>query len=130
MANEADSGRTETLLIIDDEEMLIELLSRMVTRQGYKAIVATSAHQALKEYDEHSEEIDLVITDLVMPVMNGKKLAEELLKRDPSTKILVSTGFSAHADISDLLEEGVLGVVMKPYQSDQLFAKIREALDN
>lgn len=130
METEAIAGGSETLLIVDDEEMLVELLRRMVERKGYKTIVALGAQQALDAYEQHKSEIDLVITDLVMPGMDGKALAKELMQRDPNVRILVSTGFSAAGDISELLEDGVSGVVMKPYQSQQLLGKIREALDS
>lgn len=130
MSAENSVGGHETLLIVDDEEMLVELLRRMVVRQEYKAYSAQSADEALAIYEEHKSEIDLVITDLMMPGTDGKALAIELMRRDPKLRILISTGFSATNDITSLLEMGVRGVVMKPYQSEQLFSKIREALDD
>src|ERR1051325_7322454 len=128
MADEARPGEGKTLLIVDDEERLVELLRRMVLRQGYEALVANSAEEGLQVYEQNRDRIDLVITDLVMPGMDGKALAQELLRRDPTIRILISTGFSAESDIASLLEGGVRGVVMKPYQGEQLFSKIREAL--
>jgi two-component system cell cycle sensor histidine kinase/response regulator CckA len=129
MASRTAPGSAETLLIVDDEEMLVELLRRMLVRQGYRVIAARTGEEALALYAQHRAEIDLVITDLVMPGMDGRMLAEELLRRDPDVRILVSTGFSAQSDITSLLEGGIRGVVMKPYQSKLLYAGIREALD-
>jgi two-component system, cell cycle sensor histidine kinase and response regulator CckA len=128
MSEEMKSGAGQTLLIVDDEEMLVELVRRMVVRQGYNALIATSADEALNLYEQDKSKIDLVITDLIMPGMDGRALAEELMRRDPAIRILVSTGFSADSDITSLVESGVKGVVMKPYQSEQLFEKIREAM--
>lgn len=128
MTQNAVVGGGKTLLIVDDEEMLVELLRRMVERHGYKTITAIGAEQALTAYEHNKEAIVLVITDLVMPKMDGKALAKELMRRQPGIRILVSTGFSAENDISELLEDGVQGVVMKPYQSQQLLSKIEEAL--
>jgi CheY-like chemotaxis protein len=128
MSEESKAGAGQTLLIVDDEEMLVELVRRMVVRQGYTAIIATSGDEALDLYEQDKDHIDLVITDLIMPGMDGKTLAEELMRRNPGVRILVSTGFSADKDISSLVEAGVKGVVMKPYQSEQLFEKIREAM--
>ncbi len=122
------AGTPKTLLVVDDEDMLVELLNRMLSRQGYQVVSAHSATEALSLYEERKQDIDLVITDLVMPGMDGRQLAEELLRRDPATRILVSTGFSAQTDIAALLEQGIRGVVMKPYQSDQLLGKVSEAL--
>src|SRR5207237_7591983 len=99
----SNTGTGKTLLIVDDEEMLVELLRRMVLRQGYQALVANSAQEGLSIYERNRDRIDLVITDLVMPGMDGKALAEELLRRDPQIRILVSTGFSAESDIASLL---------------------------
>jgi two-component system, cell cycle sensor histidine kinase and response regulator CckA len=128
MSGEERSSAGQTLLIVDDEEMLVELVRRMVIRQGYSALIATSGEEALSLYEQDKDKINLVITDLIMPGMDGKALAEELMRRDPNVRILVSTGFSADSDISSLVEAGVKGVVMKPYQSEQLFEKIREAM--
>ncbi len=130
MDSDAYAGGLETLLIVDDEEMLVELLRRLVTRHGYTALSAQGAKEALDLFDKRHDEIDLVITDLIMPEMDGKKLAEELLRRDPSVRILISTGYTDPGDIAYLLNAGARDVVMKPYQADQLFEKIRSALND
>jgi CheY-like chemotaxis protein len=127
MDQDAYAG-AETLLIVDDEEMLVELLHRLVERHGYKALSAVSGKQALQLFEENRERIDLVITDLMMPEMDGKQLAKELLRRDPNVRILISTGYSEPSDISFLLDAGARGVVMKPYQADRLLAAIHSAL--
>jgi CheY-like chemotaxis protein len=128
MDNEASAGGVETLLIVDDEEVLVELLHRLVERHGYKALSAMSGKEALRLYDENRDRIDLVITDLMMPEMDGKQLAQRLLQRDPSVRILISTGYSEPTDISYLLEAGARGIVMKPYQADKLLVAIQAAL--
>ena len=128
MDHDASAGAT-TLLIVDDEEMLVELLLRLVERHGYRALSATSGKDALKLFDENRGKIDLVITDLMMPEMDGKQLATELLKRDSTVRILISTGYSEPTDISFLLDAGARGVVMKPYQADRLLAAIHAAMD-
>jgi CheY-like chemotaxis protein len=128
MDQEAPAGGAETLLIVDDEEVLVELLHRLVERHGYKALSAMSGREALRLFDENRDKIDLVITDLMMPEMDGKQLAKELLKRDPSVRILISTGYSEPTDISYLMDAGARGVVMKPYQADRLLVAIQSAL--
>jgi DNA-binding NtrC family response regulator len=130
MLNNELSGKPATVLIVDDEEMLVELLKRMIIRHGYNAISAVRAQEALEIYEQKKDDIDLVITDLVMPDMGGRALAEELLRRNPNIKILISTGFSAVDEIQALIAQGVKGVVMKPYESDQLNSSIKEALKN
>lgn len=128
MDHEASAGGAETLLIVDDEEVLVELLHRLVERHGYRALSAMSGKEALRLFDENRDKIDLVITDLMMPEMDGKQLAKELLQRDPSVRILISTGYSEPTDISYLLEAGARGIVMKPYQADKLLVAIQAAL--
>lgn len=126
----ASAGGAVTLLIVDDEEMLVELLHRLVTRHGYAAVSAVSAKEALTVFEANRGKIDLVITDLMMPDMDGKQLAQELLRRDPATRILISTGYSDPTDITYLLEAGARGVVMKPYQADRLFEAINAAMSD
>jgi CheY-like chemotaxis protein len=128
MLKEDPQSGSRTLLLVDDEEMLVELLRRMLHRRGYETIVAYGAKEGLTAYEENKEKIDLVITDLVMPGTDGRALAEELLRRDANLPILVSTGFSAEGDIDALRLQGIKGVVMKPYQSEQLFTLLKEAL--
>jgi two-component system cell cycle sensor histidine kinase/response regulator CckA len=128
MDHEASAGRVETVLIVDDEEVLVELLHRLVERNGYKALSAMSGKEALRLFDQNHDKIDLVITDLMMPEMDGKQLAKALLERDSTVRILISTGYSEPTDISYLMEAGARGVVMKPYQADRLLAAINAAL--
>ena len=108
--------------------MLVELVRRMVERHGFETLTATSGEEALKLYEERSGKIDLVISDLMMPGMDGRALAGELLRRDPALRILVSTGYSATGDLSDVEAMGIRGVVMKPYQSEQLMEMVARAL--
>jgi CheY-like chemotaxis protein len=124
----AAADRAETVLVVDDEEMLVELVCRMVQRRGFNTITATNAEEALRLYDERASEIRLVITDLMMPGMDGRALSKELLRRNPGVRILVSTGYSAPSDLDDVEAMGIKGVVTKPYQSDQLLAMVEQAL--
>jgi CheY-like chemotaxis protein len=117
-----------TILIVDDEEALAQLLCRMVERDGYEAICVSNAAQAVGLYEERKDTVILVITDLVMPGMDGKSLVLELLRRDPCLPILVSTGYSSEEDIAELERAGIRGVVRKPYHSQQLMEKIEQAL--
>ena len=116
------------VLVVDDEEMLVELVCRMVQRRGFETVTATNATDALRLYDELAPEIRLVITDLMMPGMDGRALTAELLKRNPNVRILVSTGYSAPSDLTEVEALGIRGVVTKPYQSDQLLEMVDRAL--
>src|SRR5258707_10652995 len=98
---EARPAQGRTILIVDDEEMLVELVCRMVQRQGFGTLTATNAVEALMIHDQRGADIDLVITDLMMPGMDGRALALELLRRDPELRILISTGYGASHDMTD-----------------------------
>jgi DNA-binding response OmpR family regulator len=124
------SGSAQTLLIVDDDESLVQLVKKMVERQGYHALVATNAADALEEYHANRATIDLVITDLVMSGTDGRAFARSLLQSNPQVRILVSTGLRDESDMEALKEMGVKGFVFKPYNSSDLVASIREALSN
>src|SRR5213593_497203 len=128
MLQESGSGRPETLLIVDDDLALAELLNRIVERHGYEALIATSVEDARKLYESHRERIALVIADLVMAGSDGAALAIELLKGHPGVRLLVSTGLRESPEIDRVLEAGARGVIFKPYQSSELIDKTHEAL--
>ncbi len=128
MSIESEPRRTETLLIVDDDEALTELVQRMVEREGYNTLVAHNVKTAIELFEANREVIDLVVTDLVMSGEEGRALAFELMRSRPGVRILVSTGLHSDA-VQELLDAGVKGVVFKPYQSATLLAKIREAIE-
>ncbi len=130
MTTDAASGRAGTILIIDDDEVLSDLLKRMVERAGFEAMSVQSSEEALEIYHNRSAEISLVITDLMLGGGSGRGLVQELLRVDPSARILVTTGFYDERDLADLLECGAKGVILKPFNSERLLEKIRAVLAN
>jgi DNA-binding response OmpR family regulator len=120
---------TETLLVVDDEALILDLLQRALERRGYRVLTASSVSEALTLYAENRERIALVITDLIMPDMDGAALVRQLLQGDPDIPILVSTGFISESEIIQWQTAGVRGVVHKPYQTNELLATIRSLLD-
>ena len=122
------SGSAGTLLIVDDDESLVQLVKKMVERQGYNAMVATNAADALETYKSRRDQIDLVITDLVMSGTDGRAFARSLLESNPNVRILVSTGLRDESDMDALRQLGVKGFVFKPYNSRDLVDSIQQAL--
>ncbi|HKN46356.1 MAG TPA: response regulator, partial [Candidatus Polarisedimenticolia bacterium] len=96
---------------------------------GYRVLTARNGEEALRLYRRHATEIDLVLLDLTMPVMGGAECFQEMRRIDPAVRVVVSSGFSSESRASDLLREGVLGYVQKPYDIDALARIVREALD-
>jgi CheY-like chemotaxis protein len=117
----------ETLLLVEDEEVVRRLLADMLRKQGYRVVVADGPDAAL---DLHAAEgrVDLLVTDVVMPVMNGRELAARLRRRDPGLKVLYVSGYAADAALTDAAEDGC-GFLQKPFSLDALAARVRALLD-
>ena len=119
----------ETILLVEDEPSTLQMTCRMLEHHGYKVLPAVSPGEAIRLAREHSGEIHLLMTDVVMPEMNGRDLARTLLGLYPDLKRLFMSGYTA--DIiahHGVLDNGVL-FIQKPFAMKDLAAKIREALD-
>ncbi|MEP6757448.1 MAG: response regulator [Chthonomonadales bacterium] len=128
MGNPPPPGLGTAILVVDDEQMLVELLHRILERDGWDVLEATSASIALELFEANRDRIALVLTDLVMPNMSGRLLAEELIAKYPGLPVLISTGYSSDEDIQFLLRSGVKGIVQKPYRTEDLLKQILAAV--
>jgi signal transduction histidine kinase/ActR/RegA family two-component response regulator len=122
-------GGDETILLVDDEEYVRELGVELLTDAGYKVLTATDGEEGLELYRKEQKNVDLVILDLVIPGMGGKKCYEEILKVNPNAKILVVSGYSANGPGKEAIEAGVKSFVGKPFDVSHLLETIREILD-
>jgi PAS domain S-box-containing protein len=122
-------GGEETILLVDDEEYIRELGVELLTDAGYKVLTATNGESGLELYRKEQEKIDLVILDLVIPGMGGKKCYEEILKINPKARILIVSGYSANGPGKEAMEAGAKGFVGKPFDVSHLLETIREILD-
>jgi PAS domain S-box-containing protein len=120
---------TETILLVDDEELLLDLGKRILSKAGYTVLTAHNGKGALDLYRSDKGTISLVILDLIMPEMDGKQCLKELLKLDPGTRVLVASGYAADGPTMEALEEGAKGFVPKPFDIGQLLQTVRDALD-
>lgn len=119
----------ETILIVDDEEMLREILQESLRDEGYNILSASDGIEALKIYADQMHIISLVITDLGMPNMGGEELFAKLQAMNPKVKVIISSGFLDNSTRSDLLRKGIKDVLTKPYRFDMIFSTIRRILD-
>ncbi len=120
----------ETILLVDDQDDLLTLLSEVLQRNGYTVLSALNGREALRLVREHAEPIDLVITDVVMPQMGGRELAEALRELQPHTKILYMSGYADGAqDVREPLSAGH-DLIEKPFASEALLHKVREVLSS
>jgi DNA-binding NtrC family response regulator len=120
---------TETILLVDDEEMITDVGKRILERSGYSVLTAADGKKALKLYRKEREKISLVILDLLMPEMGGNECLQALRKIDPQVKVLVASGFAAEGRTKDAIETGAKGSVRKPYDMRQFLQAVREVLD-
>ncbi len=122
------STRNETILVVEDEGSVRQLTVAMLQDLGYRVVSAADGVQALSLLDDHPD-IALIFTDIVMPHMNGRQLAEKALAIKPSLKVLYTTGYTRNAIVHNGVLDPDVTVVMKPFTLERLSIKLRELLD-
>jgi CheY-like chemotaxis protein len=120
----------ETILLVDDEDMIMEAGKEMLEEMGYTVLAAESGMEAIDTYREKDDEIDMVILDMIMPEMSGGETYDRLREGDPDIKVLLSSGYSIDGEATEILERGCNGFIQKPFDMKEIFHKIREVLDN
>jgi two-component system, cell cycle sensor histidine kinase and response regulator CckA len=121
---------SETILVVEDDRAVRMLSRRVLEQAGYRVREATNGPEALRLYGSIEEGIDLLLTDVVMPEMNGRELAQRLWERNPQLKVLFMTGYTTNAIIHhEMLEQGV-AILQKPFTPGVLTTRVREVLDD
>lgn len=118
----------ETILLVEDERMLLSTLTKLLSRNGYRVIGTESPEEALELAEVHRNSIDLLVTDVIMPGLNGRELANSLNADNHNMKILYMSGYTSSV-ITDhgVLDEGV-NFIQKPFSFDDLLSKVKQAL--
>ncbi len=119
----------ETVLLIDDEEMIIDIGSKMLESLGYKVMSATGGRTGLRTYEKDRDKIDLVILDMIMPDLSGKETFDALRRMNPSVRVLLSSGYSLDSQAEEIMQSGCKGFIQKPFTMAELSKKIRGILD-
>jgi len=127
--SQAMQGGLETILLVEDEEMIREATHGMLEKLGYKVLSAHTPSHAIGLAKEHLGKIDLLITDVVMPEMNGRDLAERLSKQIPGMKHLFMSGYTADVIAHQGITEKRGNFIQKPFSLDALAAEVRKLLD-
>ncbi len=117
---EPHRGQGETILLVDDEPGFLELAGRTLNRSNYRVIKASNGKEALNLYEKHRAEIRLVIMDLLMPEMDGRRCLEALRKVDPNVRVLIASGALNSEIEADLKEIGAKGLIAKPFSPNSL----------
>ena len=125
----AVSGGVETILLIDDEDFIRDLAEQILTNFGYTVLSAADGESALEIYRSENERIDLVILDLIMPGMGGRRCLEEILEMNPNAKVLIASGFVEDASSLGTGEAASKGFLRKPYTLQQMLVEVRRVLD-
>jgi len=123
-----DARGHETILLVEDEPAILELITMMLEKQGYTILAAPTPGKAIRLAREHAGEIHLLMTDVIMPEMNGRDLAKNLLSLYPRLKRLFMSGYTANVIAHHgVLDEGV-HFIQKPFSISELAAKVRDVL--
>jgi two-component system, cell cycle sensor histidine kinase and response regulator CckA len=124
----AEARGNETILLVEDEPMILDITKAMLELQGYKVLPAITPGEAIRLAREHAGEIHMVMTDVVMPEMNGRDLAKNLLALYPNMKRLFMSGYTANVIAHHGVLDAGVHFIQKPFSIDDLAAKVREAL--
>ncbi len=123
------SGK-ETILLVDDEEMVIDVGVELLKKFGYTVLEAMKGYEAIEVYKANKDKIDLVILDMIMPDIGGGETYDTLKKIDSEVKVLLSSGYSLSGQASEILDRGCNGFIQKPFNMRTLSQKIREILSD
>jgi two-component system cell cycle sensor histidine kinase/response regulator CckA len=119
----------ETVLLIDDEEMILDVGSKMLEGLGYNVMTAAGGKQGLEMYEQNRDTIALVILDMIMPDLSGGDTFEELRRIDPTVRVLLSSGYSIEGQAKDIMQNGCNSFIQKPFSMAELSRKIRRILN-
>jgi PAS domain S-box-containing protein len=120
---------TETILLVDDEKMVLETNKEILEFLGYKVYAFGSGQEAIDLYLRKSKEIDLVILDMIMSGISGGKTFDRLREINPKVKVILSSGYSLSGEVQTIMERGCNGFLQKPFQLEEISQKVREILD-
>ena len=120
---------SETVLLVDDEDMIIEVGKAMLEKLGYRVLVAMDGFQAIDAIKRKENKIDLVILDMIMPEMGGGEAFDRIREIQPTMPVLLSSGYSLNGRANDIMQRGCDGFIQKPLNLNQLSQKVHTILD-
>jgi len=121
---------SETILLIDDEPMILEVAGELLEQLGYRVLRAGGGKEAVGVYEKNSDRIDLVIVDMIMPNMGGGETYDTLREINPDVKVILSSGYSINGQAQEILNRGCDGFIQKPFKIKELSHKLRQVLDD
>jgi CheY-like chemotaxis protein len=122
-------GEAETVLIIDDETSILSITGETLTAFGYKVLTAANGAAGVAVYAQHRDRISVVLTDMMMPVMDGRTTILVLQQINPAVKIIAASGLRANEEVVKATVKGVKHFIAKPYSAEELLNLLRDVLD-
>ena len=122
-------GNGETVLVVDDEASILIVTSQTLQAFGYRVVTATDGADALAIYVQHKDEIAVVLTDMMMPVMDGAATIQALTRINPGVKIIAASGLNANGGAAKVSGSGAKHFLTKPYTAETLLKALRAILD-
>ncbi len=125
----ATRAGTETILVIDDEEVVREMVCEIIKAQGYRVLSAASGEEGLEIFKQQPGGVDLVLLDMFMPGLDGEQTFTALRALDDKVRVLLSSGYARDEVCARMQERGALGLIQKPYKYDALLDALRDCID-
>lgn len=121
-------GGSGTVLLVDDDEVIIEVAQDLLQAVGYEVLVAGNGEEAVEVYRANPERIDIVVLDMIMPIMGGGQAYDRLKEINPDIKVLLSSGYSIDGEAREIMGRGCNGFIQKPFNISDLSRRISEIL--
>ena len=119
---------SETILLVDDEKMVLDVSSRLLRKLGYEVLTAENGIEAIEAYEANRKKIGCIILDMIMPVQNGGATYDRLKELNPGIKVLLSSGYSLDNQAKEIMSRGCNGFIQKPFTLKELSEKVRSVL--
>ncbi len=126
--NEDINKHTATILLVDDESLLRTLGKALLEESGHKIILAENGKEAVDCFKENKDDIDIIILDMIMPIMNGEEAFTEIKNINPNQKIIIASGFTKNSKLDELAKRGIAGFIHKPFRKKELNDLIESTL--
>jgi len=123
-------GGNETVLVAEDEDIVLSLCERILTQAGYRVIAARDGAEAKQAFDDHADEISLALLDVVMPEAGGRSVMEYIKAKRPEVRFLFASGYTENAIHTNFVLDQGVNLLRKPYAREELLRKVREVLED
>jgi PAS domain S-box-containing protein len=120
---------TEKILFVDDEDMILDVGRDMIESLGYEVLIAGNGKEAVEIYEKNMEKLNMVILDIIMPLMDGAETYDKLKEINPDIKVLLSSGYGINGQATEIMDRGCNGFIQKPFNISTLSKKIRDVLE-